>query len=118
KTRDRESAAERDECGGAGEDRGPEQDRALEGRPEADDRVEERGFARVVLRDVKDREIVRREREHHRERRDHDESEGKTRGDPCRREHSGVAPPRRVDRRTRTPERKEQRRAQGGRAEV
>ena len=61
---------------------------------------------------------MRREGEHHRERRDDDESEGDPRRDPCRREHPGVAPPRRVDRRTRTPERKEDRRAESGRAEV
>ena len=111
-------AAERDEGGRAREDRRPEKDRPLEGRPEADDRVEERSLSRVVLGDVEDREVVRREREHHRERRDHDESKGDASRDPRGQECSDVAAPCCVDRGPCPPDRQEERGAERGRAEI
>ena len=90
----------------------------LERGPEADDRVEERRLAGVVLGDIHDREVVRAEREHHRESSDHDEPEADARRDPRGRERSRIASPCGVDRRPGAPEREEERGAQRGRAEI
>src|SRR5206468_10766182 len=86
--------------------------------PEADDRIEEGGLPRVVLGDVEDRKIVRREREHHRKRGNHDETEPDAGRDARRCERPRVPPPRRVDRRARAPEGEEEGRAEGRRAEI
>ena len=91
-------AAERHVRRRAGEDARPEEDRSFERGPQRDQAVEERRLARVVLRDVEDREVVRRERGHHRQSGDRDESERRRRGEPRRRERARVTLPRGVGR--------------------
>ncbi len=67
-SRERGRATPCDVGGRAGQDRGPEEDRALERGPQRDDGEEERRLEGVVPRDVQDGEVVRDESADHRER--------------------------------------------------
>ncbi len=117
-TRQDGRAADRHEGRRAREDRRPEEDRPFERGPETGERVQERGLARVVLRDVEDREVVGREREHHGKRRDDHERERDRRGDAGRAERPRIPSPGGVDRRPGAPERQEQRGAERAGAEI